>query len=506
MWIALRLGIALFALSRTASAASYHRTVTLEDATGAAESHFGVAIAASPGGGVVVGAPSADVGSAQSFDAISGAPQQTFSSPDDSASFGRAVAATATDILIGDAGVLTDDSGTAFGVVYRFDPMGGLLGTFISPSPDASFAFGSTIAVRDGELLVRDTQAIDRFDVASGALLGTLPAPAGASTDFGLALAGNAAAVFVGDPTAQRVYVFDAASGALLQTLSLPPGAAAGRFGTSLALLGGDLLVGAPGGVGAVFQVEPVSAVIRATFDDPLGTPDVGFGNAVAVLGDAVVVGAPSVSLSESGIHDGAAFMFDAATQALIAVLARESPDFLDAFGAALAPAAQQIFVGIPHEDAAQVEAFALDCGGAADCRAADAAVALRSARIAAASVAVRATLHATAVEFDALRAGAEACLIGPDGPIACTAWDDSICTGGAGAFRCSTDEGDVTARRSHRGRVRLALTATTIDSATSPPDHVVLRLTLGGGDGVDPTRAGAARKCRVRRGIGHCR
>ena len=513
MSIAIRLGAVVLALVGSAfvgsaSAAAFHRTLTLDDAVGAAESDFGISIAAAPAGGVVVGSSGGDTGSAQLFDATSGALRTVILQPDDSMSFGRTVAATATDILVGDAAAFADDSasGAIFGAVYRFDPAGTPLGTFFSPTPSTTFAFASQIAVRGGEVLVRDQQAVDRFDVASGALLGILAAPAGASSDFGLALLGGVSAIFAGDPTAQRVYVFDPQSGGLLQTLAPPPAATAGRFGASLAFLGGDLLVGAPGGVGAVFRIDPVSGAVRAVYDNPLGTPNIGFGNAVGVLGDAVVVGAPSFSLSESGISDGAAFVFDAASQALVAVLARQSPDYLDSFGAAVVPVAEQIFVGVPHEDAAEVEAFALDCGGDAACGAADVGLTLRSARIAADRTKVRAILRMPPAEFAALRNAGQVCLLGGDGPIACTAWDDPVCTGSANSFRCRTDGGTLAARRSRRGRGRLVVTLSTIDPAALPPPTVVLRLTLGSDDDDDPTRAGAARKCRVQGSIAHCR
>src|SRR4029077_8806910 len=71
---------------------------------------------------------------------------------------------------------------------------------------------------------------------------------------FGAAVASIGTTIAVGAPgddgagaDAGAVYVFDVATGALLRTVPGVPRAPGARFGAALATVGGDLLVGAPG-------------------------------------------------------------------------------------------------------------------------------------------------------------------------------------------------------------------------------------------------------------------
>jgi hypothetical protein len=237
------------ALAAHAHAAGYRRTITVSNLVGAAESSFGIAIAGTPAGGLLVGAPVDSAGSAQLFDATTGALLRIFPGPLLSYQFGISVEAFGDDVLVGDPSFLLGDAsaGGAFvGAVHRLDAATGTVEhTFLAPSPTADAGFGRRIALRGGELLVAEIGAVHRYDLASNAFLGSFVAPAGSSpSGFGIGLVALGSLVAVGDPDANRVVVFDAATGAPVQTIPHPVPGEAAAFGRSLAVVDGDLLVG----------------------------------------------------------------------------------------------------------------------------------------------------------------------------------------------------------------------------------------------------------------------
>ncbi|MGH7451401.1 MAG: hypothetical protein ACRENG_08670, partial [bacterium] len=134
----------------------------------------------------------------------------------------------------------------------------------------------------------------------------TFPNPTPANTDqFGNAVAAVGNKILVGarnDDTkasnAGAVYLFDATSSAPVLTIVNPNSAldAAGDlFGSSVAGLGNDLLVGAPGvngGFGEVYLFNGTTGTLITTFSNQSATADQ-FGFAVAAVGNNVLIGAP---------------------------------------------------------------------------------------------------------------------------------------------------------------------------------------------------------------------
>jgi len=155
-------------------------------------------------------------GAAYLLSGTTGAVLHKFVSPGSDTYFGDAVASDGTNILIGAPGI------GGGGNAYLFHPDGTLVHTFANPTPQANEFFGGAVALTASTAIVaapdESTQA-----GASGA-----------------------------------VYVFDLASGNLLQTIYNPTPSGADFFGQSLALVGKNLYVGAPGddagaeGAGAV--------------------------------------------------------------------------------------------------------------------------------------------------------------------------------------------------------------------------------------------------------------
>ncbi len=131
--------------------------------------------------------------------------------------------------------------------------------------------------------------------------------------------AGGGAGGFHEGSGAGAAYLFDGATGTLLLTLYSPHPVAGGRFGTSVAVVNGNLLVGAPYDAplgqpyGAAYLFDGTSGAPLQTFsyNDPQGLG--GFGTKVAGVGSNVLVNLPR-SVSTGGL----VFLFNGATGALI--------------------------------------------------------------------------------------------------------------------------------------------------------------------------------------------
>lgn len=214
--------------------------------------------------------------------------------------------------------------------------LGGLLHTLNNPLPSFDESFGSRVAV-DGNLAVIGEAGDDSggvgnagaahvFDITSGALVATLNNPAPAAGDaFGSSVAISGTRVVVGaesdDPGgvngAGAAYVFDAITGALVASLNSPPPAVNDDFGFSVAISDTRVVVGAerddPGGVdgaGAAYVFEVATGALVATLNNPAPAANDDFGFSVAISGTRVVVGARGDD--PGGVANaGAAYVFD---------------------------------------------------------------------------------------------------------------------------------------------------------------------------------------------------
>ena len=240
---------------------------TFQKPTPDAGDYLGWSVAAM-GQNVLVGAVGDDTGASYAgaaylFNGASGALLRTFQKPTPHASddFGDSVAAVGQNVLVG---AKYDDTGTTdAGAAYLFDgTTGALLQTFPNPSPEHMDWFGHSVAAVGQNVLVgapRDNTGASEagaaylFDGATGALLRTFLNPTPAANDwFGDSVAAVGSNVLVGAPydntgagDAGAAYLFDGATGALLQTFLNPTPAYPDYFGTSVAALGNNILIGA---------------------------------------------------------------------------------------------------------------------------------------------------------------------------------------------------------------------------------------------------------------------
>ena len=139
-------------------------------------------------------------------------PYVTFEDPtiDDHARFGGATAIDGDRVLIG--GFQDDKLGLDVGEAHLFDLQGNLLQTFDDPSVTTEDWFGLSVAISDDLVLISDSK-----DDTAG-------------TDIG------------------QVHLFDAATGNLLHTFSDPTPTTEDCFGKFVAIDGGQILIGRPGG------------------------------------------------------------------------------------------------------------------------------------------------------------------------------------------------------------------------------------------------------------------
>ena len=139
----------------------------------------------------------------------------------------------------------------------------------------------------------------------------------------------------------------DGANGATLLRFDNPTPAAGDAFGHALAVAGGRIIVGAPSwdggtttGVGAVHVFEGATGALLYSLADPRGETGTLFGWSVAPMGENFLVGAPG---------EGDAYLFEGATGALLLSLSNpELAKTREYFGWAVAGAGGTIVVGQP--------------------------------------------------------------------------------------------------------------------------------------------------------------
>ena len=141
---------------------------------------------------------------------------------------------------------------------------------------------------------------------------------------FGLALSGG---------TAQAVPF------TLSQTFNDPTPTIKDQFGTSVAIDGNNVLIGAAGdktngvAVGQAHLFDAVTGSLLQTFNDPTVTSEDRFGRSVAIDGDNVLIGALFDETSAPNV--GQAHLIDAATGNLLQTF--NDPTILDRFGRSVA-------------------------------------------------------------------------------------------------------------------------------------------------------------------------
>ncbi|MFG0305664.1 MAG: GC-type dockerin domain-anchored protein [Phycisphaerales bacterium JB040] len=318
-------------------AASGLQLAKLLPVDGAPGDQFGWSVAI--GGGVVaVGAHLDDDNGPESggvylFDAASGAELRKLL-PDDGApddQFGWSVSIDAGLVAVGSW--RDDDGGSNSGSAYLFDAATGAQLVKLLPEDGAvNDLFGAPIAIRDGVVAVGSFSDDDNgpnsgsvylFDAGTGAQLRKLLPDDGAEGDrFGrsIGLGGGIAAVtsFLDDDNgldSGSAYLFDLGTGVQLAKLLPGDGAERDRFGYSIGLDAGVVVVGAAydadngGASGSAYLFDAATGVQLAKLLPRDGASGDRFGRTVAL--DAGVAGAGAYGGDDNGTNSGAAYLFD---------------------------------------------------------------------------------------------------------------------------------------------------------------------------------------------------
>lgn len=245
--------------------------------------------------------------------------------------------------------------------------------TVVSDNPREKGQFGFAVALRGNHLAVGEPGAgaggegagavhVFFFQGTQWIREKSLPAPAG-ETRFGssVAIEGGWLAVGAGDPHGEApgsVRLYSETGAGVWTESSLLAGSPGERFGHAVSLRAGVLAVGAPGADGSkgavyVFQEAAGGAwEPSAPFKDPNGADGDQLGFAVATNGVDVAAGAPTAGDGNSG----AVWVFRLGDAGLGAPLARGEPD--DQLGRSVAIGANRIAAGSPLRGFGAVRVF----------------------------------------------------------------------------------------------------------------------------------------------------
>ncbi len=226
---------------------------------------------------------------------------------------------------------------------------GDLLQTFRNPTLSINDRFGRSVAAVGNKILVGaswdDTGAEDAgaaylFDAATGDLLQTFRNPTPEDQDsFGhsVAFVGDNAIIGApgknfGNEGSGSGYLFDTSTGDLIHSFQNP--APAGVIGLSVAVLGDNVLVGGSD----LFLFDAATGDVLQSFDVPSVV------TAVAAIGDDVLVGVPRDSTVVG--RAGAVYLFDVTTGEVVQKFQKPVPIYDDHLGFSIAAVGNNVLAG----------------------------------------------------------------------------------------------------------------------------------------------------------------
>jgi hypothetical protein len=367
----------------------------------ALEDRFGWSVAIS-GTRVVVGARFddtgvSDAGSAYVYDLSSGTPTVPVATLNNPApanfdQFGTSVAISGTRVVVG---ARFDDTGAVdTGSAYVYNLSSGTptvpIATLNNPGPATGDVFGSSVAISGTRVVVGapgdDTGALDAgsayvYDLSSGtptvpvATLNNSGPPA--ADLFGSSVGISGTLVVVGAPFDDTVgtnegsaYVYDlsrATPTVAVATLNKPNPGGNGEFGSSVAISGTRMVVGAPyddtgatdSGSAYVYDLNSQTpAVPVATLSNPGPAASDFFGSSVAISGTRVAVGTPSDDTGAFGAGSAYVYGLSSGTPTVpVATLNNPGPSLQDQFGVSVAISGTRVVVGAPFDDTGATDA-----------------------------------------------------------------------------------------------------------------------------------------------------
>jgi Calx-beta domain/RTX calcium-binding nonapeptide repeat (4 copies)/FG-GAP repeat len=188
---------------------------------------------------------------------------------------------------------------------------------------------------------------------------------------FGSSVAAVGNNVLIGSPDAEgeradrglkqgAAYLFDGSTGALVRTFFNPTPESSDNFGGSVAAMGNNVLIGSnrdnigATGAGAAYLFDGITGALLKTFLNPTPANFDEFGFSVSAVGNNVLIGTPN-----DNDLAGAAYLFDGTTGALLRTFLNPTPTDRDQFGYTVAAVGNNVLIGAPYNDTGAVNAGA---------------------------------------------------------------------------------------------------------------------------------------------------
>ena len=376
------LSLLLFCAS-SGSASVYQLTTTFVNPTPTENDFFGSSVVIN-GDRIVIGAANDDSrraigGSAYLFEAETGELLEVFNNPTPTDGFLSTLSSLSLSsdnkILIGSLydDIKVENSGAA----YLFEATTGeFLQAFVNPQPTERDYFGSSVAIEGDRILIgayrdnteaEDSGAAYLFEATTGELLQTFVNPKPSEGDhFGTSIAISGDRVVIGAPgddpivkNSGAVYLFNATTGKLLRTFANPRPGEDDYFGTSIAISGDRILIGSHRdgykdrvkvkNSGAAYLFEVTTGKLLQIFLNPTPGEEDYFGSSLAISGDRLLIGA--YRDNRGGKNSGAVYLFDAATGQLLQTFLNPTPNANDLFGKSVAISGDRIVIGADSDD-----------------------------------------------------------------------------------------------------------------------------------------------------------
>ena len=254
-------------------------------------------------------------------------------------------------------------------------PTATLIHTILHPNPAPPNRFGESVASVGNNVFVGspgdvNQGAVHVFDSTTGDFLFTITSPEPlAGAEFGLSIARVGGNILVsaksvsqdGVGSVGRAYLFNGTTGTPLLTFLNPNPIVQGRFGVSVAAVGENILIGAPGnsvggevGVGSVYLFDGTTGDLLLTIPNPEPERHDNFGQSVAGVGSNIVVGVPQ---DDPGAVTaaGSVYTFNGTTGVLLLTIRNPAPA-RDNFGFSVAPIGANILIGAPRDNPSGVQ------------------------------------------------------------------------------------------------------------------------------------------------------
>jgi len=289
--------------------------------------------------------------------------------------FGSSVAVGSGRIVVG---AYLDDIGTLIdaGSAHIYDLNGNYVGIITHPSAAASDLFGSSVAVGSGRIVVgapydnigtiSDAGSAHIYDL-NGGYVGIITHPSAVFNDrFGESVAVGSGRIVVGAPlddigigltNAGSAHIYDL-NGNYVGIITHPSAAASDLFGSSVAVGSGRIVVGAYlddiGGLtnAGSAHIYDLNGGYVGIITHPSAAAGDNFGISVAVGSGRIVVGAPFDDIGIGLTNAGSAHIYDLNGN-YVGILTQNSS--FDRFGSSVAVGSGRIVVGASNAGSAHI-------------------------------------------------------------------------------------------------------------------------------------------------------